>query len=129
LLSIAVAVSTAGFSKWPPITRDATGEEFHGTLDTIGESTAQKGVIWTGSNDGPIWVTRDDGKTWANVTPKGLPPFGRVQNVEPSPHRAGTAYAAVYHYLLGDFAPCLYRTDDFGKPGQKSAVAGIGSLI
>ena len=98
-----------------PITRDATGEEVYSTLYSIRESPVQKGVIWTGSNDGLIHVTRDDGKTWTNVTPKGLPPGGRVQNIEPSPHRAGTAYAAIYRFLLGDFAPYIYRTDDFGK--------------
>ncbi len=98
-----------------PITRDATGEEVYSTLYSIRESPVQKGVIWTGSNDGPIYVTRDDGKTWTNVTPKDLPPGGRVQNIEPSPHRAGTAYAAIYRFLLGDFAPYIYRTDDFGK--------------
>src|SRR5579871_4947555 len=98
-----------------PITRDATGEEVYSTLYTIRESPVQKGVIWTGSNDGPIYVSRNDGETWTNVTPAGLPPGGRVQNIEPSPHRAGTAYAAVYRYLLGDFAPYIYRTDDFGK--------------
>jgi photosystem II stability/assembly factor-like uncharacterized protein len=98
-----------------PITRDATGEEVYSTLYTIRESPVQKGVIWTGSNDGVISVTRDDGKTWANVTPKDLAPGGRVQNIEPSPHKAGTAYAAIYRYLLGDFAPYIYRTDDFGK--------------
>ena len=98
-----------------PITRDATGEEIYSTLYAIRESTVQKGLIWTGSNDGLVWVTRDDAKTWTNVTPAGLPPGGRVQNVEPSPHRAGTAYVAIYRYLLGDFAPYIYRTDDFGK--------------
>ncbi|HYM22777.1 MAG TPA: hypothetical protein VEU08_06205, partial [Vicinamibacterales bacterium] len=98
-----------------PITRDATGEEVYSTLYTIRESPVQKGVIWTGSNDGPIYVTRDDGKTWTNVTPKDLAPGGRVQNIEPSPHRAGTAYAAIYRFLLGDFAPYIYRTDDYGK--------------
>ena len=49
------------------------------------------------------------------MTPKGLEPGGRVQNIEPDPHRAGTAYVAIYRYLLGDFAPYIYRTDDFGK--------------
>ncbi len=98
-----------------PITRDATGEEVYSTLYTIRESPVQKGVIWTGSNDGPIWVTRNNGDSWADVTPQGLPPGGRVQNIEPSPHRAGSAYAAVYRYLLGDFAPYIYRTDDYGK--------------
>jgi hypothetical protein len=38
-----------------------------------------------------------------------------VQNIEPSPWRAGTAYVAIYRYLLGDFAPYIYRTTDFGK--------------
>jgi hypothetical protein len=75
----------------------------------------QKGLIWTGSNDGLVYVTRDDGKTWSNVTPASLPPGGRVQNIEPSQRRAGSAYVAIYRYLLGDFAPYIYRTDDFGK--------------
>ncbi len=98
-----------------PITRDATGEEVYSTLYSIRESPVQKGVIWAGSNDGPIHVSRDDGKTWTNVTPKGLPTGARVQNLEPSPHKAATAYAAIYRFLLGDFAPYIYRTDDFGK--------------
>lgn len=98
-----------------PITRDATGEEVYSTLYAIRESPVQKGVIWTGSNDGLVYVTRDDGKTWSNVTPKGLPPGGRVQNIEPGPHHAAIAYVAVYRFLLGDFAPYIYRTDDFGK--------------
>ncbi len=38
-----------------------------------------------------------------------------MQNIEPSPHRAGTAYVAMYRYLLGDFAPYIFRTDDFGE--------------
>ena len=98
-----------------PITRDATGEEIYSVVYAIRESTVQKGLIWTGSNDGLVYVTRDDGKTWTNVTPKDLPPGGRVQNIEASPHRPGTAYVAIYRFLLGDFAPYIYRTDDFGK--------------
>jgi photosystem II stability/assembly factor-like uncharacterized protein len=98
-----------------PITRDATGEEIYSTLYSIRESPLQKGLIWTGSNDGLVYVTRDDGKTWTNVTPKGLPPGGRVQNIEPGVHDPDTAYAAIYRFLLGDFAPYIYRTTDFGK--------------
>jgi len=98
-----------------PITRDATGEEIYSVVYAIRESTIQKGLIWSGSNDGLVWVTRDDGKTWANVTPKDLPSGGRVQNIEASPRRPGTAYVAIYRFLLGDFAPYIYRTDDYGK--------------
>jgi photosystem II stability/assembly factor-like uncharacterized protein len=98
-----------------PITRDVTGEEFYSTLYAIAESPLEKGVIWTGSNDGPFYVTRDDGKSWTNVTPKDLPSGGRVQYIDASPRRKGSAYFAVYRYLLGDYQPYLYRTDDYGK--------------
>jgi hypothetical protein len=98
-----------------PITRDATGEEVYSTLYSIRESPVQKGLIWTGSNDGLVFVSRNDGESWSNVTPPQLASGGRVQNIEPSPHRPGTAYVALYRYLLGDFAPYIYRTDDFGK--------------
>jgi Uncharacterized protein related to plant photosystem II stability/assembly factor len=98
-----------------PITRDVTGEEFYSTVYAIAESPLEKGVIWTGANDGPFYVTRNNGKTWTNVTPKDLPTGGRVQYIDPSPHRKGSAYFAVYRWLLGDFQPYLYRTDDYGK--------------
>ncbi len=102
-----------------PITRDATGEEVYSTVYAIRESPVLKGVIWTGSNDGLFWVTKDDGKTWANVTPKDLPPGGRVQNIEPGVSKAGTAYYAYYRFLLGDFAPYIYKTDDYGKTWKR----------
>ena len=98
-----------------PITRDVTGEEFYSTLYAITESPLEKGVIWTGSNDGPFYVTRDNGKKWTNVTPKDLPPGGRVQFIEASPHRKGSAYYAVYRWLLGDFQPYIYFTNDYGQ--------------
>jgi photosystem II stability/assembly factor-like uncharacterized protein len=98
-----------------PITRDITGEEFYSTLYAIAESPFEKGVIWTGANDGPFHITRNNGRTWTNITPKDLPPGGRVQFIEPSPHRKGSAYYAVFRYLLGDYEPYIYRTDDYGK--------------
>ncbi|MBC7842632.1 MAG: hypothetical protein H7099_09975 [Gemmatimonadaceae bacterium] len=98
-----------------PITRDVTGEEFYSTLYAIRESSIEPGVIWTGSNDGPVFVTRNNGVSWTKVTPPDLPPGGRVQNIDVSRHRKGTAYIAVYRYLLGDFKPYAYRTTDYGR--------------
>jgi len=98
-----------------PITRDITGEEYYSTIYAVRESPLEKGLIWVGANDGPIHVTRDGGKTWTNVTPKDLPPGGRVQTVEPSPHRASKAYVAAYRYLLNDWQPYIYRTEDYGQ--------------
>jgi photosystem II stability/assembly factor-like uncharacterized protein len=102
-----------------PITRDVTGEEFYSTLYAITESPLEKGVIWTGANDGPFHVTRDNGKTWTNVTPKDMESGGRVQYIEASPHRKGSAYYAAYRYLLGDYRPYIYRTDDYGRTWKR----------
>ncbi|MBA2353295.1 MAG: hypothetical protein H0V80_01360, partial [Acidobacteria bacterium] len=98
-----------------PITRDITGEEVYATIYAFEESPLEKGVLWSGANDGPVHVSRDDGASWQNVTPRGLPPGGRVQQIEPSPHRKGSAYIAYYRYLLDDWAPYIYRTDDYGR--------------
>jgi photosystem II stability/assembly factor-like uncharacterized protein len=102
-----------------PITRDVTGEEFYSTLYAITESPHEAGVIWTGANDGPFHITRDGGTTWTDITPKDLEKGGRVAWVEASPHRPGSAYFATYRYLLGDYAPYIYRTDDYGTTWTK----------
>jgi hypothetical protein len=73
-----------------PITRDITGEEVYSTIYAFRESVLEAGVLWAGANDGPVSVSRDNGKSWKRVTPKDLPPGGRVQNIEPSPHRKGS---------------------------------------
>ncbi|HEX5076423.1 MAG TPA: hypothetical protein VFW03_24645 [Gemmatimonadaceae bacterium] len=98
-----------------PITIDVTGEEYYSVIYAIEESPLEPGVIWTGANDGPFYVTRDNGKTWTNVTPKAQPPGCRVQSIDPSPHRKGSAYYSVLCYQLGDFQPYIWRTDDYGR--------------
>jgi len=72
-------------------------------------------LIWVGANDGPIHITRDGGKNWENVTPKIVPPGGRVDCIEPSPHKEGKAYAAILLYQLGDWKPYIVKTTDYGK--------------
>lgn len=98
-----------------PITRDITGEEYYSTIYDINESTVKAGIIWTGANDGPIYVTKDAGKSWSNVTPKNVPSGGRVDCVEPSPHKEGKAYAAILRYQLGDWKPYIVKTNDYGS--------------
>jgi photosystem II stability/assembly factor-like uncharacterized protein len=98
-----------------PITRDITGEEYYSTIYAISESPLTKGVIWVGSNDGPVHVTKDGGKTWKNVTPPDLETGGRVQSIEASPHNPAKAYFAVYRYMLNDWKPYIYKTDNWGE--------------
>lgn len=109
-----------------PITRDITGEEHYSTLYTIRVSPHDPQVIWTGANDGPVHVTRDGGDNWTDVTPDDLPPNGRVDAIDPSPHHPGTAYIAVRRRLLDDFSPYIYKTTDYGKSWTKLSGEGSG---
>ncbi len=102
-----------------PITRDITGEEHYSTLYVIEESPLEPGVIWAGANDGPLHVTRDGGQTWTNVTPPDLPPEGRLNRIDPSTHRVGTAYVAAYRFQLNDFQPYIFKTTDYGKTWKR----------
>ncbi|MAP55145.1 glycosyl hydrolase [Altibacter sp.] len=102
-----------------PITQDNTSVEYYGTIFAASESPVTPGVIWTGSDDGLVHVTRDGGKTWENVTPKGMPEWMMINSVEPSVFDAGTCYVAGTKYKTGDFAPYLYKTNDFGKTWKK----------
>ncbi len=102
-----------------PITRDITGEEHYSTLYVIEESPLEPGVIWVGANDGPVHVTRDGGENWTEVTPPQFPPDGRVNRIDPSPHRPGKAYVAAYRFQLGDWQPYIFRTMDYGQTWQR----------
>jgi photosystem II stability/assembly factor-like uncharacterized protein len=102
-----------------PITKDMNGPEIFGTVFTLAPSRRERGLIWTGSDDGVIHVTRDEGSTWTNVTPADLPAVSRVSIVEASPHDAGTAYFCAKRYLEGDRAPYIYRTRDYGTSWTK----------
>ena len=73
------------------------------------ESPNEKGVIWTGSDDGLVYITRDNGATWQNVTPAGLKEC-LVNAIEVSPHDKATAYIATTRYKFNDHTPGLYKT-------------------
>jgi photosystem II stability/assembly factor-like uncharacterized protein len=98
-----------------PVTGDMTGTEWYATIYAFAESPRQKGVLWTGSDDGLVHVSRDDGATWQNVTPPTMGKFARITEIEPSPHAAGTAYVSATRYQQDDFRPYFYKTTDFGK--------------
>ena len=109
-----------------PITHDMNGPEVYGVIFAIAPSKRTTRVIWTGSDDGLIHVTKDGGKTWTNVTPKGMPDFGRVSIMDASAFDSASVYVAVKRPLLDDRAPYIFRTHDFGKTWTK-IVNGIRS--
>ncbi|MCW5516381.1 VPS10 domain-containing protein [Muriicola sp. Z0-33] len=96
-----------------PYTNEAVGAENYGTIAHIIESPHEKGVLWTGSDDGLVHLTRDGGNSWKNVTPKGLKEC-LVNAIEVSPHDPATAYIATTRYKFNDYTPALYKTTDYG---------------
>ena len=109
-----------------PITGDMNGPEVYAVIFSIGPSKRDVNVIWTGSDDGLVHVTKDGGKTWANVTPKDMPDLGRVSQIDASAFNTGGAYIAVKRPLMGDYAPYIFKTTDYGKTWTK-IVNGIRS--
>lgn len=106
-----------------PYTNEAVGAENYGTIAYIIESPHEKGVFWTGSDDGFVHITRDNGKSWQNVTPKGLGET-LVNAIDVSPHDPATAYIATTKYKFNDYTPALYKTMDYGKT-WKNISSGI----
>ena len=101
-----------------PYTNEAVGAENYGTLSYIIESPHEKGVIWTGSDDGLVYLTRDGGANWKNVTPPGLAEC-LINAIEVSPHDKATAYIATTRYKFNDHTPGLYKTTDYGNTWTK----------
>src|SRR3989454_1862561 len=101
-----------------PYTNEEVGAENYGTLAYIMESPHEKGVIWTGSDDGLVYLTRDGGGKWTNVTPKGLAEC-LINAIEVSPHDKATAYIATTRYKFNDHTPGLYKTTDYGATWTK----------
>ena len=101
-----------------PFTNESVGAENYGTLSYVIESPTEKGVIYTGSDDGVVSLTKDGGKTWNNVTPAGLAEC-LINAIEVSPFDNATAYIATTRYKFNDHTPGLYKTTDYGKTWTK----------
>jgi len=101
------------------ITLDDSGTEYYDTIFALAESPLTRGLLWVGTDDGLIQLTQDEGKTWTNITPKDLPEWSRVSQIDASPHDAGTAYVAVDRHQFDDLHPYIYKTSDYGKTWTK----------
>ena len=98
-----------------PIDIDDTGTEYYDTIFAIAESPRVKGFLWVGTDDGLIQLSEDSGNHWTNVTPKDLPEWSRISQIDASPHDVKTAYVAVDRHQLDDLHPYIYITHDSGR--------------
>lgn len=102
-----------------PITKDNTSVEYYCTIFTVTESELEKDLLWTGSDDGLINVSRDGGKHWENVTPPEAGKWMMWNCIETDPFKKGTAYFVGTKYKLDDFAPYIFKTEDYGKTWKR----------
>jgi photosystem II stability/assembly factor-like uncharacterized protein len=101
-----------------PYTNEAVGAENYGTLAYVIESVHEKGVIYTGSDDGYVYLTKDGGASWKNITPAGLAEC-LINAIEVSPHDKATVYIATTRYKFDDHTPGLYKSTDYGTTWTK----------
>jgi photosystem II stability/assembly factor-like uncharacterized protein len=88
----------------------------YGAIVSLDESRLQKGLIYTGTDDGQISVTEDDGKNWRQVNRfPGVPENTFVYDLIADKHDANIAYAAFNNHKSGDFKPYVYKSADKGR--------------
>ena len=98
-----------------PITKDNTSAEYYCTIFTATESPLEKDLLYTGSDDGLIHVSKDAGAHWENITPPRAGKWTLWNCVETDPFKKGTAYFAGTRFREDDYAPYLFKTEDYGK--------------
>ncbi len=98
------------------LTPDVTAAENHTTIVAIEPSPLARGTLWVGSDDGALHLTRDGGATWTSLEKNlpGAPAGAWIPHVAASPHREGTAFVVLDDHRRSNWAPYVYRTDDFG---------------
>jgi len=101
-----------------PYTNEAVGAENYGTISYMIESPHEKGVFWTGSDDGLVHITKDGGENWEDVTPKGLQE-SLINAIDISPHDPATAFIATTRYKFNDYTPAIYKTTNYGQSWKK----------
>ena len=98
-----------------PLNHDSAGAEQYASCASVVESIHRKGELWASTDDGLVHVTRDGGLNWENVTPKDMPEWAYVGNVEVSCHDPDTVYLSSTRFKLSDYKPYLFVTRDSGK--------------
>ena len=97
-----------------PITGEDWGAEVYNTIFAFEESFHEKGLLWAGTDDGKVWVSRNAGGDWSDITPRGVPARGTVNNIELSAHDPGRIFVPVKAFMLDDWQPYVFATSDYG---------------
>jgi photosystem II stability/assembly factor-like uncharacterized protein len=105
------------------LTLDVSGAEMYNSILSIAPSAINRNVVWVGTDDGQVQLTTDGGTNWSNLTKnvKGLPKESWIAQIKASSYKEGAAWMVVNNYRKGDYAPYVFKTDDFGKTWHRLA--------
>lgn len=94
-----------------------------GTLVSMDESRVQKGLIYTGSDDGVISITEDGGENWRQVKTKslGVPEYTYVSDIQADKFDANVVYVTFDNMKMDDFKPYVFKSTDKGKTWKSIA--------
>ena len=98
-----------------PINREGASAEVYATVFALAESVHEPGLLWAGSDDGLLHISKDAGANWSDITPANLPEWSMISTLELSPHDPAVCYLAAIRYKHDDYAPYLYKTNDYGQ--------------
>lgn len=88
-------------------------------ISTIAESPLRPGLIWVGTSDGQVWLTKNFGATWIDLTSKVLAAGGHkeryISRIFPSHFKESVAYLCQTGYWQDDFAPLVFKTENYGQ--------------
>lgn len=105
------------------LTLDISGAEMYNSILDIAPSALDRNIIWVCTDDGQVQLTRDGGTAWKNLTKNvnGLPKEAWIAQIKASRFDAGTAWMVANNYRKGDYAPYVFKTDDFGRTWERVA--------
>jgi photosystem II stability/assembly factor-like uncharacterized protein len=87
-----------------------------GTIISLTESTVQKDLLYTGSDDGVIAVSEDGGANWRiNKTYPGVPEYTYVSDILADKFDANVVYATFNNHKRDDFKPYVLKSTDRGR--------------
>ncbi|MDJ0840625.1 MAG: hypothetical protein QNK37_29210 [Acidobacteriota bacterium] len=99
-----------------PVWEENTTAEYHCTIISFAESEKEKGLLWSGSDDGKLYISRNGGEKWTDITANaGMPEFAPVSHVEPSRVKSGRAYVGFDRHMFDDQTAYILVTENYGK--------------
>lgn len=101
-----------------PYTNEAAGGENYNTLTALVESQHERGVLYSGSDDGLLHITRNGGTNWDNISPPGISD-GIINSIDISEHDPATAYVVVMRYKSQDLSSYIFKTNNYGQSWTK----------